>query len=97
MPVWIASVFIVTVMNAPTASTNRKIIAEPYSTPVSSALTKPRSFSMPYRPFGVAIHSCFRRWSNEVSTHSSSPSASEHDGSSWSVPGTGRPVFGSMS
>ena len=29
MPVWIASVFIVTVMNAPTASTNRKIAAEP--------------------------------------------------------------------
>ena len=47
MPVWIASVFIVTVMNAPTASTNRKIIAEPYSTPGSSALTKPRSFSIP--------------------------------------------------
>ena len=29
MPVWIAPVFIVTVMNAPTARTNRKIIAEP--------------------------------------------------------------------
>ena len=29
MPVWIASVFIVTVMNAPTASTKRKIAAEP--------------------------------------------------------------------
>ena len=47
MPVWIASVFIVTVMNAPTARTNRKIIAEPYSAPVSSAETKPRSFSIP--------------------------------------------------
>ena len=29
IPVWIASVFIVTVMNAPTASTKRKIAAEP--------------------------------------------------------------------
>ena len=29
MPVWIAPVFIVTVMNAPTASTKRKICAEP--------------------------------------------------------------------
>jgi hypothetical protein len=32
MPVWIASVFIVTLMNAPTASTNRKIGADPYTT-----------------------------------------------------------------
>ena len=29
MPVWIASVRIVTLTNAPTARTNRKIIAEP--------------------------------------------------------------------
>ena len=29
MPVWIAPVFIVTVMNAPTARTKKKIIAEP--------------------------------------------------------------------
>ena len=29
IPVWIAPVFIVTVMKAPTASTNRKIFAEP--------------------------------------------------------------------
>ena len=29
MPVWIASVFIVTVMKAPTASTKKKIAAEP--------------------------------------------------------------------
>ncbi len=29
MPVWIASVFIVTVMNAPTASTKKKIAADP--------------------------------------------------------------------
>ena len=47
MPVWIAPVFIVTVMNAPTARTNRKIIAEPYRKPDSSALTNPRSFSTP--------------------------------------------------
>ncbi len=30
MPRWIAPVFIVTLMNAPIASTNRKICAEPY-------------------------------------------------------------------
>ena len=47
IPVWMAPVFIVTVMNAPTASTNRKIIAEPYRNPCSSALTKPRSLSIP--------------------------------------------------
>ena len=29
IPVWIASVFIVTVMNAPTARTKKKIAAEP--------------------------------------------------------------------
>ena len=29
MPVWIAPVFIVTVMKAPTASTKKKICAEP--------------------------------------------------------------------
>ena len=32
-------------MNAPTASTKTKIIAEPFSVPLSSALTNPRSFS----------------------------------------------------
>ena len=47
MPVWIASVFIVTVMNAPTARTNRKIGAEPYRNPASFGPTCPWSLSTP--------------------------------------------------
>jgi hypothetical protein len=42
-----ASVFIVTVMKAPTARTNRKIGADPYRNPASSGPTRPLSFSTP--------------------------------------------------
>ena len=47
IPVWIASDFIVTVMNAPTARTKKKIAAEPYRKPSSHGPTNPLPLSTP--------------------------------------------------
>ena len=47
IPVWIACVFIVTVMNAPTARTKKKIAADPYRRPDSHGPTKPLPASTP--------------------------------------------------
>src|SRR4051812_753543 len=68
MPVWIASVFIVTVMKAPTARTKKKIAAEPYSRPDCHGPTNPFEASTPYSPFGGAFQSVLKRYVNDVST-----------------------------
>src|SRR4051812_50019424 len=66
IPVWIASVFIVTVMNSPTARTKKKIAAEPYSKPDSHGPTNPFDASTPYSPFGGAFQSVLKRYANDL-------------------------------
>src|ERR1700760_237886 len=74
-------------MNAPTASTKKKMAADPYRNPSSHGPTNPWLLSTPYNPFGGESHSCLNRNTNDVSTHGKPASPTVVPGAYWASAG----------